>query len=163
MEQPFRFRNRFSKSSIENAPQFAYKILYNKINATLTGRLYSSSKKKIDINNNTIYIDEHLKDDWIHRINNIKSIEIRSTCEGHDSKHITHIIFRPHNQELEYIEDKVNKLNKLPSTKSKYDIGNGGMYRIGIVTRNWYRPNADNSKWEEWWENSVKSLEEIFT
>jgi len=163
MEQIFRFRNRDSKSGIENAPQFAYKIMYNSVNSTLIGRSYLIPKKKININNSEIYIDIHLDENLIQELNNIDAIEIRSTCEGHDSKHIAHIIFRPHNQELEFIKPKVIELNRLPSTKSGYDIGNGGLYRIGIVTRNWYRENADNSKWKEWWKNSVKSLKEIFT
>lgn len=162
MEPIFRFRNRDSKSGIENAPQFAYKIMYGKHDSSLIGRSYFTPKKKINIDNMDIYIDVHLDEKLIQRLNNIVAIEIRSTCEGHDSKHITHIIFRPHNQDLDYIKNIIKKLNSLSNTKSDFGAGNGGLYRIGVVTRNWYRDNADNSKWKEWWKNSVKSLESIF-
>jgi len=163
MEQIFRFRNRVSKTSIENAPKFAYSILYNRIDPLFTGKLYFSPKKLVELDNNEkIYVDEHLKDIWIRRLNNIKNIEIRSTCQGHDSKYITHIILRPKNQNLEYIQNKVSLLKKFPDTKCKESIGNGGLFRIGIVTKNWYRDGADNSKWNHWWENIVKYLETIF-
>lgn len=163
MEKLFTFRNRSSLSGRENSPQFAYRIIYNKINKILPGILYNSFRKLVILDNSQhIYVDENLKDSWIKRLNNIKNIEIRSTCEGHDSKYISHIIFRPNIQNIEYIENKVKLLNSLPETKSKYDIGNGGLYRIGIATKNWFRKNANNSKWEQWWDNSVKSLEQIF-
>lgn len=164
MDQIFRFRNRgISSSSTENSPQFAYKIMYGKMDPTFTGKLYFTPKKLIHLNNNSqIYVDENLKEEWIHKLNNINSIDIRSTCEGHDSKYITHIIFRPNDQNLDQIKAKIKILNKLPDTKSNFDIGNGGLYRIGIATKNWYRSNADNTKWKNWWENSIKSLEETF-
>jgi hypothetical protein len=163
MDKLYTFRNRSSISGSENSPQFAYRIIYNKVNRSLTGILYNSFRKLIILDDSQkIYVDENLKDSWIKRLNNIKNIIIRSTCEGHDSKHISHIIFRPNIQNIEYIKDKVKLLNALPDTNSKYDIGNGGLYRIGIATRNWFRKNANNSKWEKWWDNSINSLEQIF-
>jgi len=164
MDNPFRFRNRFSKSSVENYPKFAYQILRGKMNPNFTGKLYFTPKKKVDIQNLQIYVDEHLKDEWIHRLDRIKGIEVRSTCQGHDSKYVTHIIFRPLNQDLDYIKDKVNFINKnLPDTKCDYMFGHfDNTYRIGLVTRTWYREGTDNSNWERWWEKTISFLEKLF-
>jgi hypothetical protein len=43
--------------------------------------------------------------------NNIKNIEIRSTCSGHNKDRVTYIIFRTNNQDEDFIKHVVAKLN----------------------------------------------------
>jgi len=158
----FKFRNRFSSTSKENAPSFAYKCIYGRYpSSPIRGQSYQSVYRPYKgVDGITIFIDEHLKDKWIKDLNNINNIEIRSTCEGHDSTKVSHIIFRPSNQDLDSIDLIVNKLNT-QDTKSMSDVGNGGLIRICVAIKNWYRLNSDNSKWELWWDTISKKIDTV--
>lgn len=144
-----------SSSSINkiNAPEFAYKCVYSKLPSTSLRGMYSSHYKKY----HDFYIDESLDTHIIDQLNAIRNIEIRSICAGHNKDRVTHIIFRPDNQKLEFIKNVVNQLN-FDNTKSIYDVGNGNKYRICVATRNWYRENANNSNWESWWKMIPKKI-----
>jgi len=137
-----------------NAPTFAYRCIYNKYpNTPIRGSSYTDLKKY-----KNFYIDSQLDTDNVDKLNNINNIEIRSLCIGHSKDTVTHIIFRPHKQDLSYIKSIVEKLNT-KNTKSIYDIGNNGFYRICVATRNWYRPGANNNTLIQWWDeipNKIK-------
>ena len=157
----FRFRNRYSRTSKENAPSFAYKCIYGKEpSVPIRGQRYDGSyRENKGRDGRTIFIDEHLKDKWIKDLNNINNIEIRSTCEGHNSTRVAAIIFRPSTQDVDDIDLIVRKLS-IQNTKALTDVGNGGLYRICVATKNWYRSNSDNSKWELWWDNIAKKIDQ---
>jgi len=129
-----------------NAPTLAYKCVYGRFPSTnITGMFNINHQKYKDIE-----IDDSLDINIIDKLNNIKNIEIRSTCSGHNKDRVTYIIFRTNNQDEDFIKRVVAKLN-FDKTKCVYDIGNGGEYRICVATRNWYRIDANNNSWLNWW------------
>lgn len=133
-----------------NAPELAYKTVYNK-SISLKGRIFTKEKKYKDF-----MVDYELKNKWLDNLNKIPNIEIRSTCAGHNKERPTFIIFRPLNQNKSYIKQIVNKLNKYPNTFAKYDIGRQNLYRICVATNTYYTPN--NKQWEDWWNNIAKYI-----
>lgn len=144
----FRARNMENKV---RAPELAYQIVYGKkpTHSLMWG--YAPSPKK---RYNDMLIDEHLPEDVIGELNSISQIEMRSSCEGHDSDRLAFVIFRPVKQKLSYVQKIVSKIIKCKNTYCGYDVGNRGMYRICVATKNWYRgDDADNSKWLQWWMN----------
>lgn len=134
-----------------NAPQMAYTAVYNKEPPFLPGRIFTETKIW-----NNISVDAHLKDEWLNSLNSIEGIEIRSSCEGHNKDRPTFIIFRPYNQNENYISNVVTKLNKFPNTFAIYNIGNGGFFRICVASNTWYSNN--NKKWLIWWNNISKYI-----
>lgn len=148
------FRIRPSSTGKINAPTFAYKCVYGRSPITPIYPLYLQSRMY-----NGLYVDLHLQDEWLNDLNNIDNIEITSTCEGHDSNHITHIIFRPVVQDVKSLEMIKRKLNIGP-TKCIFDIGNGGFYRVCVAIKNWYRNDSNNENWEMWWKTISKKIKE---
>ena len=129
-----------------NAPTLAYKCVYNTYpKKPLYGISGSSSKLY-----NGLYVDSFLDTKILDELNSIDGIELRSVCSGHSKDRVTHIIFRPTNQNLNHIKHIVNQLN-FDKTKCIYDVGKQNMYRICVATRNWYRENANNDNLESWW------------
>ena len=133
-----------------NAPELAHKTVYNK-SIPLRGRIFAKEKKYKDF-----MVDYQLKDEWLDKINSIKGIEIRSTCAGHNKERVPFIIFRPLNQNKNYVEKIVNNLRKCPNTFVSYDIGRQNLYRICVATNTYYTPN--NKQWEDWWNNIAKYI-----
>lgn len=123
----------------QNAPELAYQTVYNK-SIPLRGRIFAKEKKYKEF-----MVDYQLKNEWLDKINSIKGIEIRSTCAGHSKERVPFIIFRPLNQNKNYVEKIVNNLRKCPNTFVSYDIGRQNLYRICVAT------NYNN--WKNWWEN----------
>lgn len=128
-----------------NAPEFAYQTVYNK-DTSLRGRFTDEEKEY-----NGMMVDKQLKDEWLDSLNNIKDIEIRSSCAGHNKDRVTFVIFRTKSQDENYIKKVVKKLNKCPNTFASYNTGKGGMFRICVASNTYYKPN--NKKWQDWWEN----------
>ena len=137
-----------------NAPELAYKTIYNK-ELSLRGRIFTKEKKYKDF-----YVDNDLDIKLLDRLNNIKNIEIRSTCQGHSKERPTYIIFRTKNQDLNYIKKIIRKLKQCPNTYVSYDIGMENKYRICVATNTFYSSN--NKQWTEWWNNITNYLENIF-
>ena len=74
-----------------NAPCAAFETVYGKKCPHKRGRYEKPHKQK---KWNDIMVDGHLKDKWLNDLSKIKEIEIRSSCEGHESTWVTYIIFR---------------------------------------------------------------------
>lgn len=139
-----------------NAPEFAYYTIYKKMPSTpLRGRIDTEHKTW-----NGILVDAPLKDEWLNELNTIKNIEIRSSCAGHSKERVTFVIFRPKNQDEDYVKTIVDKLNKCKDTFANYNLGVQGFYRICVTTKNYYDENKDNKKWATWWKklpNCIKN------
>jgi hypothetical protein len=141
-----------------NAPTFAYMTLYGKPpTQPIYGRDISHSTKMMG----NIEVDEHFDESIISALNKIKNIEIRSTCEGHGANRPTYLIFRPLDQSIENVEKIVNKLNQYKTIKANYDSGQQNKYRIIVTTKNWYRPNFNNTNWEKWWSDLPSILDSV--
>lgn len=140
------FRFRPSQYGKINAPTLAYKTVYGKQPQTpIRGRYGHPQQQYQDL-----IVDVHLDKTILDELNSISGIEIRSVCAGHDLNSVTHVIFRPYDQNPEYVDSIISKLNK-GTTKSIQDLGNGGFIRICVATKNWYRDGGDNKHWEQWW------------
>ena len=74
-----------------NAPCAAYEAVYEKKCPHLRGR-YDKPHEGRDWDG--IYVDEHLDDKWLNDLKNIKGIEMRSSCEGHEKDWVSFVIFR---------------------------------------------------------------------
>jgi len=105
-----------------------------------------------------LYVDEHLDNNWLEKLNSIKNVEIRSSCEGHGPEGgisldwPTFIIFRVDTKLEPFVEKIVAKLNSFKNTKSGYDIGMEGRPRICVAAPLYY--NCKKQKeWEDWWKN----------
>lgn len=146
MQKMFRFRP--SQYGKVNAPTLAYKCVYGKAPSfPIRGRYGHPQQQYKDL-----VVDKNLDTKILDDLNSIPKIEIRSVCAGHDSDSVTHIIFRPYNQDEDYITSIVSKLNK-GATKCIQDVGNGGFIRICVATKNWYREETPNTTWKQWWDN----------
>ena len=134
-----------------NASSMAYKIVYGH---------YPINMRKGKIGNhkdwNGLLVDEHLDPNILNELNSIKGIEIRSVCEGHSKEDVLFVIFRPINQDLDYVKHITNNLKKCPNTLSGFDIGNNGQYRICCTSKLWYDEN--NKNWSNWWNNIPKCI-----
>lgn len=129
------------------APVAAYELIYGKrAPAGMRGRYpgnYDEKKWK------GMFVDVHLKDKWLNDLNNIKEIEMRSSCEGHDKNWVTFIGFRiTTNKESskKYLEKVKKNLNK-GITKCMYEIGQQGRPRFIVAAKLWYGQPG----WEKWW------------
>ena len=108
---------------------------------------------------NGMEVDVHLKDKWLVSLNNIKGIEIRSSCEGHDKDWVAFVIFR-------FLEPKLEKNKKLVErvisnieasdkiTKSSANIGRGGRIRFIVAAPTWY----GHKDWDHWWKTLVTRI-----
>jgi len=152
------FRVRPSMSGKINAPSFAYKCVYGKLPSRPLRGMYGSPQQRYQ----DMYVDKALDPKILDKLNNISEIEIRSVCAGHNPDNVTHIMFRPYKQDVDHVE-KVSRLLNVSTTKSIFDIGNGGMYRVCVATKNWYRDNGDNNNWKQWWEAIPSRIKKAVT
>ena len=142
------FRARPSNYRLINYEVEVYRLIYGRdplMNLTLN---YRRPKKEYL----GLYWDNMIPENSIKALVNISEIEIVDLNQGHDSKLLTHCIFRPLNQDRDYIETIVKQLN-INNTKSKYDIGVGNRLIVYVATKNWYRPDAVNTQLFKWWES----------
>jgi len=100
-------------------------------------------------------VDAHLKDKWLADLNNIPNVEIRGTCEGHNSEWPTYIAFRisPKIENRRKLNDVVKKLNRDKFTRCGYDIGTEGRPRFVCASPLYYK-GPDQPAWVKWW-NSI--------
>jgi len=137
-----------------NAPTFIYKIAYDKEpDDYISGR---SASHQQYLWKDGIYIDKHIKRQYVDEIDNIEGIELRASCEGSDEHHPTFIIFRPLNQNESYVKNLVRKLNRFPDIKAGYDRGMEGKYRIGVTNILWY--DKDPYEFDKWWKTLGKKI-----
>jgi len=135
-----------------NAPCAAYELIYNKRCPHNRGMYTGPHESKIW---NGIRLDGHLEDKWLNNLSNIKGIEIRSSCEGHNKDWVTFIVFRFLNKN----KNRNNKLikSKLESdkiTKVSNDVGNMGFVRYVVAAKLWYGQPG----WEKWWSTIAKRI-----
>jgi hypothetical protein len=136
-----------------NAPMFIYSILYDKPAPFIRGRECNHSSYVI----NNINIDKAIPKDAIFQLFKIKEIELTSSCQGSSDIHPTFLIFRPINQDKNYVLKIVNNLNKYPDIKAGYDIGNGNKYRIGI-TNSLYYSKEKEKEFNTWWKELFNKI-----
>jgi len=141
----------FTKNS--NAPCAAYETVYEKKCPNRRGK-NPDHKQKLW---NGMNVDINLKDKWLKDLNNIKGIEIRSSCEGHDKEWVAFVIFRflessiSNNKTLvERVVSNIEASDKI--TKCSGHIGSGGKMRFIVAAPTWY----GHKDWEQWW-NSLST------
>lgn len=114
-----------------NAPTFIYKILYGRLpQPPIFGREANHPQKNVG----GIYIDEAIPEEAFLKLQQIPEIITTASCQGEDKRKPTFLIFRPKNQDEDYVKEFVRNLNKQKDIKAGYDLGNGQEYRIGVTT-----------------------------
>lgn len=136
----------FYKGSGENAPEFIYRILYGKTSPKFRGKINPELKDY-----KGIMIDKKLPLSIIDKLNKIKNVEIRSTCQGHSPDRPTYVILRLPGRDKEGVKKFVGCMNKQKDIKCSYGTGNQGQYRIGITWALYYE--QDIKKFEAWWKD----------
>mgnify|MGYP001029267021 CR=1 FL=1 len=129
----------------KNAPSFIYEILYGKPKY-IRGRT-AEHRQKIW---NGYSVDENIPTKALDELNRIKEIELRSSCEGSGPEKTTYLIFRFRDQlNPEEIKRFVKGMNAIEDIKCGTDIGNMGLYRVGVTTPLWYE--KDKEHFIKWW------------
>jgi len=138
----------FSKNA--NAPCAAYETVYGEKcphrRGQYPGKHYTKTWQGI-------LVDGNLKRKWLSDLANIKQIEMRSSCEGHEENWVSFIIFRLNNPKLEsnkrYLTRLILNLEKSDKiTKASWSIGRGeGRPRIVVAAPIW----VGQPDWEQWW------------
>ena len=129
------------------SPVAAFELVYGKKPpSNMRGQYPGQSEHK---NWNSISIDSHIEDKWLNDLSNIKQIEMRASCEGHDKQWITFIVFRvmPNkDKDIKYLE-KIKKFLNQGKTKCGYEIGQQGRPRFIVTAKLWYGQPG----WEKFW------------
>lgn len=137
---------RFSMPKI-NAPTFIYKILYGRLpQPEISGHEASHPQKNVG----GVYIDKAIPTKAFLQIQDIPEIVTSASCQGEDERKPTFLIFRPKNQDEEYVKAFVKNLNKQKNIKAGYDLGNGREYRIGVTTNLAYSKSTARA-FTKWW------------
>lgn len=136
-----------------NAPCAAYETVYGKKCPNRPGRYMKPHETKMW---KGIDVDGHLEEKWLEDLSNIKGIEIRSSCEGHEKDWVAFVIFRFLNKNKDrdniLIKSKLEASDKI--TKVGADIGNGGFMRYVVAAPTWY----GQPDWEKWWSTLAKRI-----
>lgn len=139
--------DRFSGTGKKNAPTFAWETIHGK---PFPGRRPGRAPGTVDREWNGIMVDELLKDEWLLALNNIKEIEMRSSCQGHPPKGEwpSFVIFRfntkiDHNKFIKAISDG-------RYTFCKIEVGQGGLPRCCVATP-LFAKGPNHTLWEKWW------------
>ena len=141
----------------KNAPSFIYEILHGK-EKLLYGKGTPHRQKVWE----GIAVDANIPTNALDQVNSIQEIEMRSSCEGVDIWKPTFLIFRFRKAcDQEEIFKFVAGMNSFPDISCGADIGNGGMYRIGITTDLWYL--KDRKLFVQWWEDLPQKMQIVFT
>ncbi len=151
-------RKVISKSA--NAPCVAYELVYGKKCPHKRGKNPSHGQKLW----NNFYVDENLDNKWLIDLNNIKEIEMRSSCEGHDKNWIAFVIFRLRNKSIEKNKNKLQQIiinieSSDRLTKCAYDIGRQRRPRIIVAAPIWFKQPL----WEEWWSTLALRIKKSLT
>jgi len=132
-----------------NSPTFAHLAVYGETK-DLSGR--SDHKQQIC---NGIEVDEHLKCEWIEKLNSIPEIEVRASCEGHDKDRVSYIVFRLKSEGDSGVVQ--SELNKLEGLYSLMNVGNQGEPRIVVAGKTWY----GQPDWVIWWTSLAGKIESV--
>lgn len=142
-----------------NAPTMAFYTVYKRWpSPPLFGREISHPTKNI----NGIQIDRYIPTSAIKALFNIECIQPTSSCQGEDTRHVTFFIFRPKNQDENYVKNICIKLKQF-GYKCYYDKGMQGYYRICVAEKIWYDENNKYrlNNYMKWWFRLPKILQRI--
>jgi len=131
------------------SPTFAYELVYDKPvpGGWRSGKYPKPHKIKIW---NGISVDYNLEDKWLNDLNNIKTIEMRGSCEGHSKDWVSYIAFRinpKHDEDGLYLDKIIKGLSSDQNTFCGWDIGTQGRPRFVCAAKLWYGQKG----WDKWW------------
>ena len=129
------------------SPVAAYELVYGKkAPMGMRGMYPGKSEHK---NWNGISIDAHIEDKWLNDLSNIKNIEMRASCEGHDKQWITFIAFRvlPNKEKDSNYLEKVKSYLNQGISKCTFEIGQQGRPRFIVAAKTWY----GQPTWKKFW------------
>lgn len=141
-----------------NAPCAAYEAVYEKKCPHIRGRCPDQHESK---DWNGIFVDYHLDEKWLNDLSNIKGIEMRSSCEGHNKDWVSFIIFR-FTKKCKYSPEEIEKRIEATDniTKCSAHIGRGeGQLRIVVAAPTWY----GHKDWEKWWSTLAKRIKKAIS
>lgn len=124
-----------------NSPSFAYLAAYGK-ERFVPGRDGAPKKQWRGMD-----VDEHLPDDVLSELNDMKEIEARASCEGHGPDRPTFFVFRLRSGPDEDAVRVADWINDAPGFRSLADQGAEGKMRVVATGRTWYGQDG----WERWW------------
>jgi len=129
----------------KNAPSFIYEILHGRP-MFIRGRTVEHQTK----NWKGISVDVHIPNAALDELNDIREIELRSSCEGSGIDRPTFLIFRFYEPKDEgEIRAFVKGMNAIDGIWCGADIGAMGRFRIGVTAPLWYE--KDPEKFTSWW------------
>ena len=134
-------------SNRKPSPVAAFELVYGKKPPSGMRGVYPGKSEQKDWNG--ISIDSHIEDEWLNDLSNIKQIEMRASCEGHDKQWVTFIAFRlmkNKDKDIKYLE-KIKKFLNQGYTKCDYEIGQQGRPRSIVAIKSWY----GQPTWKAWW------------
>ena len=135
-----------------NSPSFAYEAVYQKApEGFLPGR--TGAKERLW---NGIPVDIHITDAVLEELNAIPEIELRASCEGHDEKYVSYVVFRLKKEDPAKAAIIAETLNKFEGYYSKADIGPEGKCRIVCAGRTWH--GKEGGGWDEFWKNLASKI-----
>jgi hypothetical protein len=144
------------------APTFAWELIHGKeYPGWRSGRAPDAEEKLYK----GYYVDKHLKDKWLHDINRIKNVEIRSSCEGHGPPGEmkldwpTYVGFRLASiiETIDKVKRVVKELNRDKNTRAGWDIGMAKRPRI-ICAAPLYYKCAKHNEWVRWWDTLASRI-----
>ena len=135
----------YYRENKKNAPSFIYEILHGKPKF-IPGRVVTHQ----ELIWNGIPIDVHIPTNALDKLNRMREIELRSSCEGSGPEHPTFLIFRLREpKDIKKAENFVRAMNCFEDIKCGFGAGNMGLFRIGVTTALWYEKNPE--KFNQWW------------
>jgi len=138
------------------SPVAAFELIYGKkAPSGMRGMYPGKSEHKTW---NGISIDAHIEDKWLNDLNKIKQIEMRASCEGHDSQWLTFLVFRvmpDKDNDKDYL-DKIKKSLNKGTTKCDYKIGQQGRPRFIVAAKLWYGQPG----WEKFWSTIASRIKQ---
>lgn len=146
------------------APTFAWELVHGKkYPGWRSGRVPDAEERPYK----GFYVDKHLKDRWLDKLNHIENIEMRSSCEGHGPPGEmvldwpTYIGFRlaPSIESKRKADDVVRKLIRDKNTVAGWDLGMEKRPRI-ICAAPLYYKCAKYKQWIVWWETLADRIDE---
>jgi len=127
-----------------NSPTFAHMAVYDKEpDIFLQGKTGFPQK----LWKNSIPIDTHIDEKALERIEKIKGLELRASCEGHAPDRVSYVVVRPLSRSSDEAKKLTDRLNTQTGIHAKWDVGTGGQPRIVVAGKTWHGEKA----WKNWW------------
>jgi hypothetical protein len=141
-----------------NAPMFAWSVYHD---GAKPPWIPGKAGSHVSVQWNGIDIDKEIPLSVVKKLNSIKGIEGRASCQGHTNDPgipdvNSYFIFRTDNQNENYIKNVVNKLNRNNDIKAGYGLGGWELNRIVVVAPFSYDSNPKEFK--KWWINLPKII-----